>query len=326
LSTEPLAPDTEHVPKGIRWGRILGVVLVVAVGVGGYWANERRKTNALRAQILLAYDRAVGAYRRPVARLDGKLADLVIAAAAEPWRGDHHDPIFRVAALGKGRGIYVRVSRNAAGDREELHRAARRQHSDAVAGCLAVNPALYGRLLVLGDVVAPDFRRKILEADGVTRLRALDQDFVLRAQRDLPRLADVLRPDWLIAILEGQGPPPSGAPRGAEGSAPTPGSPASEARWGGAPGSPTNEARWSGAEVHVWDLHRGRELLRLRPTLETDVVNVRWSGQGTVPSKAPTDLTVLNTVRDCAIASAIRERTGETLVTVGERPAVNVTP
>lgn len=300
MSTEPLPPDAEQVPRGIRWGRILGVVLVVAVGVGGYWANEWRKTNALRAQILQAYDRAVAAYRRPVARLDRRLADLVISAAAEPWRGDHHDPIFRVEALGKGRGIYVRVPRAAARDRETLHRAARRQHSDAVAGCLAVNPALYGRLLVLGDVVAPDFRKKILEADGVTRLRALDQDFVLRAQRDLPRLADVLRPDWLIAILEG-------------GPAPT-------------QGSPAGEAAWAGPEVHVWDLHRGRELLRLRPTLAADVVNVRWSGQGAVPSKAPTDPTVLNTVHDCSIASAIRERTGEALLTVGGPAAPNVTP
>jgi hypothetical protein len=191
VSNEPLAPDAEHVPKGIRWGRIVGAVLIVAVGVGGYSANEWRKTKALRGQNLQAYDRAVAAYRRPVARLDRRLADLVIAAAAEPWRGDHHDPIFRVDALGKGRGIYVRVPRAAAGDREALHRAARRQHSDAVAGCLAVNPALYGRLLVLGDVVAPDFREKILEADGVTRLRALDQDFVLRVQRDLSCFVDV---------------------------------------------------------------------------------------------------------------------------------------
>lgn len=278
-STDTHAVDAERVPKGIRWARILGAALVVVIGVGGYWANEWRKANALRGQILQAYDRAVASYRRPVARLDDKLARLVLGAATEPWRGDYHDPIFRVDALGKGRGIYVRVPRSAAAQgREALHRAARRQHSDAVAGCLAVNPALYGRLLVLGDIVAADFRRQIVEADGVTRLRALDQDFVLRAQRDLPRLADVLRPDWLIAILEG-------------GPAPT--------------------------EVHVWDLHRGRELLRLRPSAEADVVNVRWSGQGAVPSKAPTDPTVLNTVRDCAIASAIRERTGEALLTVG---------
>lgn len=270
--------ETEQLPKGIRWGRFIMAAVVLAIGVGGYWANEWRKTNALRGQILTAYDRAVAAYRRPVTRLDEKLAKLVTKAATAPWQGDHHDPIFSVDALGKGKGIYVRVPRREAADIDKLHRAARRQHSDAVAGCLAVNPALYGRLLVLGDVVAPDFREKIREADSVTRLRALDQDFVLRAQRDLPRLADILRPDWLIAILEG------------------------------------GDAE---LEVHVWDLHRGRELLRLRPTLEADVVNVRWSGRGPVPTKAPADVTVMNTVKDCAIASAIRARTGESLITVG---------
>src|SRR6185436_219316 len=136
-------------PKGIQWARIVGALALIVVCVGGYTFNEWRKTNALRAQVLTAYDRAVAAYRRPVERMDKKLGDLVLAAAAEPWRGDYHDPIFRVDALGKGRGFYVRVPRSSTKSREALHKAARRQHSDAVAGCLAVNPALYGRLLVL---------------------------------------------------------------------------------------------------------------------------------------------------------------------------------
>lgn len=275
---EPDLSDVDRVGRGIRWSRIVAIVVLVATVSGAYLFNEWRKTNALRVEVLTAYDRAVRAYRRPLVHLDDAVADRVVAAAKEPWRGDSHDPIFRVSALTHGQGIYVRLPRDAAGSRDAVRRAARKQHSDAIGGCLAVNPALYGRLLVLGEIVAPEFRKKILEADSVTRLRALDQDFVLRAQRDLPHLAEVLRPDWMLLVLEG------GAAR---------------------------------AEVHLWDLHRGRELLRLRPNIEAEVVNVRWQGRGVVPSKMPADPTVTNTIQDCAIASAIRERSGETLTTIG---------
>jgi hypothetical protein len=164
------------------------------------------------------------------------------------------------------------VPREAAASTDALRSAARRQHSDAVGACLAVQPALYGRLLVLGTIVTSDFRKKILQADGVVRLRALDHDFVTRAQRDLPGLAELLRPDWLMAVLEGGD---------------------------------------AAHQVHVWDLHSGRELLRVRPAVEADLMTVRWSGRGPVPTKASSDPGVQNTVRDCAIAAGVREAAGE---------------
>ncbi|MBI2897067.1 MAG: hypothetical protein HYY06_26150 [Deltaproteobacteria bacterium] len=278
----PAAAPREKVPTGIRWGRALAVVLVVATGAGAYMFNEWRKTEALRAEILRAYERTAHAYRSPIDRLERKIV-AKIRQAGGAWEGELHDPIFRVSALQKGTGFYVRLPRAAARSDEAIRRAARRQHSDSFAGCLAVSPALFGRLLVLGDLVGKDFENKLRDAGNVARLRALDQDFALRARRDLPRLAEMLRPDYLIAVLDVD------AARGVH-------------------------------EAHVWDLHSGRELVRARldrAVGRSDVLNVRWSGHGTVPSKRPADRSVVNTANDCAIAARVREVSGETLTTIG---------
>lgn len=281
--TVPHAPGSvrsDRVPTGIRWGRALAVLLVVSAGAGVYTVNEWRKTEALRAEILRAYRRTVKAYRGPIDRLDRKIVSKV-RQAGRLWAGELHDPIFRVSALQNGTGYYVRIPRSRAGSDEAIRRAARKQHSDSFAGCLAVSPALFGRLLVLGDLIGKDFENKLLDAGNVARLRALDQDFALRARRDLPRLAEMLRPDYLIAVLDG------------------------------APGI---------HDAYVWDLHSGRELLRARSGGRGDVLNVRWSGHGTVPSKRPADRTVVNTANDCAIAARVREVAGETLTTIEPSP------
>src|SRR5689334_11417557 len=88
--SRPAPPSSEKLPSGIRWTRILAVGLIVAAGAGAYAFNEWRKTEALRAEILRAYERTVRAYHGPIARLDAKILAKVKQAGGR-WAGDFRD-------------------------------------------------------------------------------------------------------------------------------------------------------------------------------------------------------------------------------------------
>jgi hypothetical protein len=241
-----------------------------------YWLIQEKREAELRQEVLAGQAAAVRRYGPPFEGLRKKVEKLV-TGESRTYKGDFRDPIFRVANLPDGQGIYVRLPLGDAADAERIERGSRRQHTDAVTGCLGVNGHLFGQLLEDGKILDRTYKQKIQRARSQGRLRALDADMVVRIRRDLPNLADHLGPDWLLAVLDEPG------------------------------------GRRPPKRAVIWDLHRSRLLLRVRLETADDVIPVRWVGKGAIPSREPPDRTVRNTAMDCSIGTAIRGLTGEPL-------------
>ncbi len=269
----------EAIVRRVAWQKPAIVLSFLGLTALAYWAIQEKREDGLRTQVLMAQQGAVRRYGSAYERLREKVRRLV-SAEAGAYRGDFRDPVFRVVNLPDGGGVYLRLPLDRGRSGRSIEKAARVQTRDAVAGCLGVSPRRFGTILDDGTILDAGYRAKIQKATSQDRLRALDQDMVVRIRRDLPQLAEHLRPDWLFAVLD----EPGGA-------------------------KPPRRAI-------LWDLRRDRVLVRARLEVADDVIPVRWVGKGAIRSNAPPDRTVRNTASDCSIAASIRRLTNEAGVQV----------
>lgn len=247
-----------------------GVVAMFALAVGVYFFIESRQNEQLRKTLLDTQEQLRVATGPDLETLEDKVARLVKAEAGL-YSGDVRDPSFTVAHLAGKKGLYLRIPIDDARSRDTLENSARKQHTDAVNGCLGTSASLYGKLLNDGSMLKPDFRQQIEEAKTRQRLRAIEEDIQVRAGRDLMSLAKNIRADYLFAVLE-------------------------------EPGTEHAQKR-----ALLWDLSRSQLLARARTKGTGNPQPVQWIDASHYRQhNPPIDITTQNTADDCAIAAALR--------------------
>ncbi|MBN2358035.1 MAG: hypothetical protein JXR83_01190 [Deltaproteobacteria bacterium] len=249
---------------------IAAVIAMLALATAIYFVVETRQNDQLRKTLLDTQEQLRVSTGPDLETLEDKVARLVKAEAGL-YTGDLRDPSFTIAHLASKKGLYLRIPIDEARDRATLESAARKQHSDAVNGCLGTTATLYGKLLNDGAMLKPDFRQQIEEASTRQRLRAIEEDIAIRAGRDLMSLAKNIRADYLLVVLE-------------------------------EPGTEHAQKR-----AILWDLGRNRMLARARTKGTGKPQPVQWVDPSHYHAHRPNiDITAQNTADDCAIAAAIR--------------------
>jgi len=272
------SPSKEGIVRNIPWKIALGVIGVLLVGGLIFHVLEHRRTERLRESLLLRQEtlqQRIGPYYEAIA---GRVP-LLVAGLGGPYAGDWREPTLDLAAYRREPGLYLRLPLAlAAAGREKSEQAACTQHTDALAGCLGLDAALYGRVLNEGQLLSAAYRQSLVEASNRTRLEALAEDLKVRVERDLPPLAGHLKARYLLVVLEE---PPEG------------------------------ERQFQ--RIALWDLTRPGEqpVARGRTESAARLVPVRWVAKGFWPRHAQPDQQAANTAADCAIAAAIKPASGD---------------
>jgi len=248
-------------------GAIIGMLALV---IGFYFFFESRQNEQLRKTLLDTQEQLRVTTGPELETLEDKVARLVKNETAL-YSGDLRDPSFTVAHLAGKKGLYLRLPIEEARSRDTLEAGARKQHSDAVNGCLGTAAVLYGKLLNDGAMLRPEFRQQIEEAKTRQRLRAIEEDITVRAGRDLTSLARNIRADYLFVVLE-------------------------------EPGTEHAQKR-----ALLWDIGRSQLLARARTKGTGNPQPVQWIDASHFRQhNAPVDISAQNTADDCAIAAALR--------------------
>lgn len=267
-------------PK-LPWKWIIGGTAIVSAVIIGYALQQENKAETLRGHILGAWERHVKAPSERVTAFREKIEGWVIdAAGGAPER--HVDPRLRIAGLHSGRGVYLRLRAADATSPEKIEEGAKAMDQDAITRCLGVAPASLRGLYERGEFLKPEWLQSVREANGVMRLRVLDDELARHAERDLPVLLDLARADWFLLVLQ----------RG-------------------------ENRRDAPVDVFLWDLRRDELLLSGRTQADGILIPARIGSAGAGAQGAPRiDSGGAN---DCAIASQIKAMTGETPVTFGSQ-------
>lgn len=268
-----------YLPR-IPWKWILlGVVLVG--GVVGWWQwTQHQKAEALRSDILRAYDAQVAPMGERYRAFRSKLETWTTQAAQRPPR-QHVDARLKISALHRGQGLYLRVPTKAARSADTLAAAARAMELDAIPRCLAIAPISARGIWEMGGVLEPSWRDGARDASGVMRLRVLDDELARRSSRDLPVLANMMRSQWFLLVLQ------NGENR-----------------------------RDHPVDVFLWDLRRDQQLLAVRVQARGLLVPARIHVEGAPPSPR-VEHRQSGGAHDCSIAAQVKELTGEPALTFG---------
>ena len=116
---------------------------------------------------------------------------------------------------------------------------------DAITRCLGIAPASARGLWEAGSLLMPEWLASVRSADGMMRLRVLDDELARRASRDLPALMSMLEAEYFLLVLE------------------------------------HGETRRNGpVDVFLWDLERGDRVLSLRTEASGFLLPVRIAMPG----------------------------------------------
>lgn len=273
---------------GLPWKWILlggGFVILLGVSFGlRQWKRIetlRRDMHTLHAEVVTPAAERVDRFRERLERMVQKAA----AEEPEPWA----DPRLDLAGLHGAQGLYLRIPAEDAGSSDRIAGAARAMGEDAFARCMGLSPisvrGLYERL----DFLSPEWTDQIDEADGLMRLRVLDDELARHVKRDLPMLLHMVRSDYLLLVLE----------RGGGGDDPV--------------------------DVHLWDLRDNEPLLRTRVQAGGTLLSARIS-MGDAPRRAAAAPSESGGARECAIAGEVKALAGSPAATVDDETAEAMQP
>lgn len=283
---EAARPDTGDDERAfahrLPWKWIVGGCVVVTLVLGGYWFKREAEADALRAQILRVANGDLQQIGERFTTFLDKIETLVIAEArrSEPER--FVDSRLRIASLGSGQGLYLRVNAEDATDPIKLAAAAQLMEGDAITRCLGVAPASARSLYALKGFLGPELVERANATTSVMGLRVIDDELRRRMVRDLPPVANLLQSDWFLLVLQ----------RG-------------------------ENRRDHPVDVYLWDLRTNRRLLAVRTRANGMLVPVRIELPGVTPGPRLRQNLRSGGANDCSIAAQVKELTGEPSTTFG---------
>lgn len=253
---------------------MLGLVAFGILG-GGYYFREQSKQAALREQIQQAYDQQLGQvvdrYRGFRTKIEGWVTEA--GEAGEPER--YVDPRLRIAALHSGQGLYLRLTGEQAQTPEGVAEGALAMDQDAITRCLGISPISIRGFYEKGEFLMPGWIDRAEEADGMMRLRVIDDELARYSDRDLPAILNAMQSQYFLLVIDregrGQGP----------------------------------------VDVYLYDLRGNRRLLAVRTEPEGILIPVRVNIEGAPPSPRITPRIDSPGAAECSIAAQVKELTGE---------------
>lgn len=291
----PATPDTDDDERAFAqhfpWKWLVGGALLATFVVGGYWLRRDAEANELRAQILRVNRGELAPIGARFTTFLHKIEGFVTTEArrSEPER--FVDPRLRMASLGTGQGLYLRVNATDATEPETLAAAALQMESDSITRCLGVAPASARSLYALRGFLGPELARRANATTSVMGLRVIDDELRRHMVRDLPPIANLLRSDWFLLVLQ----------RG-------------------------ENRRDHPVDVYLWNLRTNQRLLSVRTRANGMLVPVRIELPGVTPGpRLPQDLRS-GGATDCSIAAQVKELTGEPVTTFGASVAAFAPP
>jgi hypothetical protein len=275
---EPARPDSageeRAFTEGFPWRWLAVGAAVVAAVAATYVSRRTAEADALRAQIVRTHEGELSELGTRYARFLERIEGFVTAEARRTEPERFVDPRLRVASLGSGQGLYLRVPAAEATDPDKLAAAAMRMEGDAITRCLGVAPASARSLYALRGFLGPELIERANTTTDVMGLRVIDDELQRRIARDLPPVANLLRSDWFLLALE----------RG-------------------------ENRRDHPVDVYLWDLRSDRQLLAVRTRADGLLLPVRIAMPGAGTAPRPTAAT--GGASDCSIAAQVKELTGE---------------
>jgi hypothetical protein len=256
-----------------RW-IVLGSLSLITV-MGGYFMNERRKADRLRAQIVQVHEQELAEPARRYLAFREKLEGWVTAVASTAPHS-HADPRLRMSGLRSGKGLYLRLSAADARTRKGIAEGAQSMEADSIASCLGLAPASARAIWEKGAFLTPSWLKKSLENDSVMGLRVTDTVLARHIRADLPTVLNLLRSDWFLLVLQ------HGADR-----------------------------REEPVDVFLWDMRSGEQLLRGRIQSSGVLMPVRVRTKDAPAAPALPSARLLDgAANDCSIASQIKALAG----------------
>jgi len=283
IPAQPQAEDDDRAyMRRIRWRWIIfGAIALVAV-ITVHRVREKQKADALRSQIVRVHETELKELSGRYQALRGKIEKWIIQASGK-IADNFIDPRLNIDGLRKGKGLYLRLRFAYAVSKEKIAAYAVRERPDAIAQCLGLEPAWARELYEKGRFLMPKWLDEVRRSTDVMRLRVIDDELALRIRRDLPKVADLLKSDWFLLVLQ------HGETRHDE-----------------------------PVDVFLWDIKRGESLLRARIKAKGMLVPIRFDAKDApAPSTPPSSESLGAAADDCSIAAKIKAMAGAEIATFG---------
>jgi hypothetical protein len=269
-----------YMPR-LPWRWILLGTLSVMTVMGGYFMNERRKADRLRAQIVQVHEQELAEPARRYLELRDRLEGWVTTVAARVPQSQA-DPRLRISGLRSGKGLYLRLSVADARTRKGIAKGAQQMEADAIASCLGLAPASARAIWEKGAFLTPDWLKVALKNDSVMGLRVTDTVLARHIRADLPTVLNLLRSDWFLLVLQHG-----------------------------------DDRRDQPVDVFLWDVRSGQQLLRGHIQASGVLMPVRVRSKDAPPApRLPPSRLLDGAANDCSIAAQIKQLAGLPLASV----------
>jgi hypothetical protein len=283
----PARPDAgsgarRQFAQRLPWPWIVGGTLVVSMVGTGYWVKRERDARAIRAGILAVHQEQLSGIAVRHARFREKLERWVAAEASRPEPEAWVEPRLKIAGLGSGEGLYLRLRATDATSPERIAAAARGAQPDAILRCMGITAASLRGLYELAGFLGPELVERANATSNVLDLRVIDDELRRRVRRDLPSVVHMMRADWFMLVLE----------RG-------------------------EDRRQGPVDVYLWDLRSDQKLLSARTRPNGVLVPVRVDVPGAPPSPRARPNPNSSGAIDCSIAAQVKALTGEPALDFG---------
>ena len=284
----PARPDIQgeepaYMPKP-PWKWILSLLAFGALAFVIYTTREAEEASALRTAVLAAHERDLAPIVSRYEDLVGKINGWVVQAAHAEKIEPYVDPRLNVDALHKGDGLYMRIKRHEAKTPDGIVSGLDAMEPDAIARCLGLTPRSVGEMYARGSFLTSEWISQAKETDNVMKLRVIAEEIRQRSERDLPFVAEAVRSQWLMFVLE------HGENR-----------------------------RDAPVDVYLYDLRSNKLLLRDHVQAQGALVSARIAVAGVKPGHYASGAQT-GAAQDCSIASDLRALTGKGAATFGAEP------
>ncbi|MCB9667146.1 MAG: hypothetical protein H6715_03380 [Myxococcales bacterium] len=275
IPLKPAHPDVQgpvpaYGPK-IPWRIVVPILSLLLLLGGGYWLRRERQLDHHRSELKAAHaslDFVAERYRALRQRLDA----WILEAATRP-NAPYLDPRLHIERLHKGKGLYLRIPLKAARTQQSLLHAVQTASADSIPSCLGVSPGSVSDLYAKGNFLMPSWIERVDHTRNPVRLRVMDDELRRRARRDLPRVADLLKSDWFMLVLQ------HGENR-----------------------------RDNPVDVHIWGLRPTTHLLSTTIQADGMLVTAHNDINGRAPSRPQSEVKVgRGAANDCSIAAQLQK-------------------
>lgn len=283
IPAQPHAEDDDRAyMRRIRWRWIiLGAIALTSVIVF-HRVRENQKASVLRAEIVRVHETELKELSGRYRALRNKIEKWIVEASSKT-ADNFIDRRLNIDGLRKGNGLYLRLRFAYAVSKEKIASYAVKARPDAIAQCLGLEPEWARELYEKGEFLMPQWLDEARKSTDVMRLRVIDDELALRIRRDLPKVADLLKSDWFLLVLQ------HGETRHDE-----------------------------PVDVFLWDIKRGESLLRARIKAKGMLVPIRFNAKDApAPAKPPSSDKMGAAADDCSIAAKIKEMAGAEISTFG---------